>query len=223
VSAREPRLAVLGLIVALVGAAYVTEPLPGTVALAAQLVGIVLGGYLVWIALRRAPARTSGSHMGWPGATAIAIAAFATGWLAAGAIGGALTAVPAEGPSTGLTAAGLVSGSPVARAGLGAAFALIALAAGPVLIARDVLRLGLGLLLLVGAAELLRGALVERSDDVVELAFGILFALGSAGLASVVARSLRIHADLELRDHGGRETAVRTRVVDEAHPTRPGR
>ncbi len=59
VSAREPRFAVLGMIIALVGAAYVADPLPGLVALAARLAGAALAGYLVWVALRRAPAPTA--------------------------------------------------------------------------------------------------------------------------------------------------------------------
>ena len=223
VNAREPRFAVLGLLVALVASAYVADPLPGTVSLGARLVGAVLGGYLLWIALRRAPAKTAGSRMGWPGASAIAVAAFVAGWLAAGAVGGALAAVPGEGPSTGLTAVALVSGSAVASAGLGAAFALLALAVAPVVIARDILRLGLGLLLMVAATELLRGAAVGRSDNHVELGFALLIALGCAALAGVARRSLRIHGDLELRSQSARETAVRTRTVDEAHPLRPAR
>ena len=51
-SAREPRFAALGMIVALVGSAYVTDPLPGLVALAARLAGSALAGYLVWVAPR---------------------------------------------------------------------------------------------------------------------------------------------------------------------------
>ncbi len=223
VSAREPRFAVLGVLVVLLASAYVADPLPGTIALGARLVGAVLGGYLLWIALRRAAAPTAGSRMGWPGGAAIAVAAFAAGWLAGDAVAGAFAAVPGEGPTTGVTAASLVAGSPVARAGLGAAFALIALAAGPVIVGRDVLRLGLGLLLFVAATELLRSALVGRADDVVELAFALLTALACAGVAVIARRSLRIHGDLVLRSQSARETAVRTRVVDEAHPLRPER
>jgi hypothetical protein len=223
VSAREPRFAVLGILVALVASAYVAEPLPGTVALGARLVGAVLGGYLLWISLRRSPAPTAGSQLGWPGAAAIAVTAFAAGWLAGDAVGGAFAAVPGDGPTTGITAAALVAGSPVARAGLGASFALVALAAGPVIVGRDVLRLGIGLLLVVIATELLRSALVGRADDLVELAFGLLIALASAAVAAATRRSLRIHADLELRSQSARETAVRTRTVDEAHPLRTGR
>ncbi|MEW6224076.1 MAG: hypothetical protein AB1627_05545, partial [Chloroflexota bacterium] len=67
VSAREPRFAVLGVLVVLLASGYVADPLPGTIALGARLVGAVLGGYVLWIALRRAPAPTAGSRMGWPG------------------------------------------------------------------------------------------------------------------------------------------------------------
>jgi hypothetical protein len=218
VSAREPRFAALGMLVVLVGAAYVADPLPGTVALGARLVGAVLGGYLVWVALRGAPVPTIGSHMGWPGAAAIAIVAFLAGWLAATALGGALAAAPGEGPSAGAAAAGLAAGSPVARAATGAAFALVALAAGPVLIARDVLRLGLGALLLVAAAGLLRGALSARADNVIEVAFAVLAAAGGAAVAALVARSLRAHGDLDLRTSSSRDAPVRTRGVDDAHP-----
>lgn len=223
VSAHEPRLAALGLLVALLGAPFVSDPLPDAVSLAARLVGAVLGGYLIWVALRGAPAPTAGSRLGWPGATAVAIAGFAAGWLSASAVGGALGAISGEGPSAGGTAVALVAGSPVAHAALGAAFALIALAAGPVLVTRDVLRLGLGLLLLAATSELLRSALAGPATGIVELAFGILFAAAGAAVAAIVTRSLRVHGDLGLRPQTTRETAVRPRAADDAHPAaRPG-
>lgn len=217
-SAREPRFAALGLVVATLGAAYVSDPLPGMAALAARLVGALLGGYLVWVALRDAPAPTAGSHLGWPGAAAIALAGFAAGWLSAGAVGSAVGGISGEGPSAGVTAAALVAGSPVAHAALGAAFTLIALAAAPVLVARDVLRLGVGLLLVLASAELLRNALMGPADDAVELGFGILFAVGGAAVAALVGRSLRANGDLVLRSQAARATAVRSRVADDAHP-----
>ncbi|HET7830599.1 MAG TPA: hypothetical protein VFL03_13635 [Candidatus Limnocylindrales bacterium] len=198
-SAREPRFAALGMIVAIVGAAYVTEPLPGLVALAARLAGSALGGYLVWVALRGAPPPTAGWRVGWPGAAAVATVAFAIGWLAAGSIATSLAAATGSGPSVGAAAA-LAAGSPVPRAALGAALALIALAAAPVLIGRDILRLGLGLLLLLAAAGLLRNVMAVGTDGPVELALAVLTALCGAGVAAVVARSLVVHGDLELRE-----------------------
>jgi hypothetical protein len=217
VSAREPRVATLGVLVALLGSAFVAEPMPGSIALGARLVGAVLGGYLVWAALRGAPAPTAGSHMGWPGATSIAIVGFLAGWLAAAAVGGALASISGDGPSIGVAAPGLIAGSPVSRAAMGAAFALVALAAGPVLVARDVLRAGLGLLLMIAAAERLLAS-SGRTDDVAQLAFALLIAAGGATIAGLVRRSLRTHGDLDLRAHSSREVAVRTHPADEAHP-----
>ena len=121
------------MIVTIIGAAYVTEPLPGIVALAARLAGSSLAGYLVWVSLRGAPPPTAGWQVGWPVAAAVAIVAFAIGWLASGTIGNAI--VEASGGATAVgAAAALASGSPVPRAAFGAALALTALAAAPVLL-----------------------------------------------------------------------------------------
>jgi hypothetical protein len=109
----------------------------------------------------------------------------------------------------------------VPRAAIGAAFALVALAAGPVLLTRDVLRMGLALLLLVAAAGLVGNALGARAEAPVELAIAVLVAFAGAGVAAVVAASLRTAGDLELRSGADRDTAVRHRASDEAH-RRPG-
>ena len=217
IAVREPRLAALGTLVALVGSVYVAEPLPEPLALGAQLVGAVLAGYVVWIALRRAPGALSVPGIRLPGAAAVAIVAFATGWLAASGLGTAIAAGSGDGPSTGAAALALADGSLVSRAALGAAFALVALATGPVFLARDVLRMGLGLLLLIAAAGLARNALGAGADAPVELALGVLVALAGAGVASVVTASLRTAGDLRLRSGGDREIAVRHRPADEAH------
>lgn len=222
VAAREPRLAALGTLVALVGSAYVADPLPSSLALGARLAGTVLAGYLTWIALRRAPAALPPRGIGLPGAGSIAIVAFATGWLAAATLGTTLAAGSGDGPSTGAVASALAAGSFVPRAALGAAFALVALAAGPVLLARDLLRMGLGLLLLVAAAGLVRNALGVGSEAAVELAIAVLVALAGASVAAVVTASLRTAGDLVLGGGSDRETAVRHRPADEAH-RRPAR
>jgi hypothetical protein len=221
VSAREPRFAVLGLIIALVAGAYVADPLPSVAALGARLAGAALAGYLIWVALRHAPAQTAGWHVGWPGATALAVGAFAAGWLASGTLATALAATTGEGPSAAGVATALVAGSPVARAALAASFALVALSAAPVLVARDILRLGIGLLLLVAAAGLVRNALGTGSDGAIELAFAIVEAIGGAAVAALVAVSIRLHGDLALRAPGTRLPAIHHRAVDEAHLLRP--
>jgi len=222
VAAREPRLAALGALVALAASAYVVDPLPGALALAARLTGTVLASYLIWIALRRAPKERRSSAIGLPGAGAIAIVAFAIGWLVASTLGTALATGPSDGPTTGAVASALATGSFVPRAALGAAFALVALAAAPVLLARDLLRMGLGLLLLIAAADLLRNALGIEVGAPAELALAIVVAFAGAGTAAVVSAGLQATGDLELRGGSDRETNVRHRPADEAH-RRPAR
>src|SRR4029079_19819307 len=102
-----------------VGGAYGARPLPGLVGLAARLAGAVLAGYLLWVALRKAPAPTAGWHVGWPGAAVLAAVAFVAGWFAAGSLATALGATGAEGPSAARGATALVVGAPVARARAG--------------------------------------------------------------------------------------------------------
>jgi hypothetical protein len=221
-SAREPRLAALGLIVTVVGAAYVTEPLPGVVALAARLAGSVLAGYLVWVALRGAPPPTAGWQLGFAGAAGVAMLAFAIGWLAAGSLAQLLAGDDGTGPSI-AAASALAAGSPVPRAAFGACLALVALATAPVLIGRDVLRLGIGLLLLLAAVGLLRNVMAVGTDGPVELALAVMTALVGAGVAAVTGRSLTVHGDLDLRFPAD-DPRFRERPTDEAHPRPwPGR
>ena len=221
-AAAHPRIAVAGMAVATAGAGFVADPLPGPAALLAEVTGAALAGYLGWVALRGAsqPSRDSAvsGAPAWPGAVGIAMAAFLAGWLTATAMGRALPDPSVGGPSLANVGAGLAAGSPVARAALGAAFALIALAIGHVLIARDVLRLGLCLLLMAAAAELLRASLGAQPDDTVTFAFAILYATAGAALAGVVARSLHVHDDLELRAPPPRSSSRGARPVDDAHP-----
>jgi hypothetical protein len=222
-AAREPRLITLGVLVTLLASGYVSDPLPGMVALGGRLVGAVLGGYLLWIALRRAPLPAVTSQAGWAGAASIGAVAFASGWLGAAGIGEALRSVSGEGPTIGLLAPGLVDGSLVAQAAVGSAFAIAALAAGGLLLARDVLRLGIGSLLAVAAAERLLVAIDAPLDDLVVLAFGLVYAAGGAAVAGLIHRAIRDQGDLELRGPSSRDIAVRSRGSDEAHPVGLGR
>lgn len=217
VGAATPRLAALGMFVALVGSAYVADPLPDTLALAVRLVGSTLGAYLVWIALRRAPAHIPGIAVAWPGALAVAAVAFIAGWLVAGSLGTALAAGSGDGPGLSSVGAALAAGSPVARAALGASLALAAVAVAPVVMARDLLRTGLGLLLLLASATLLRNALGTSADPVFELAVAVLTAASGAAIGAVIASSLRRTGDLVLRDTFRRDVAVRHRAADDAH------
>ena len=153
--------------------------------------------------------------MGWPGAAAVAIVAFAIGWMASGTIGNAIVSASGSGPTVGAAAA-LAAGSPVPRAAFGAALALVALAAAPVLLGRDVLRQGLGLLLLLAAVGLLRNVMAVGTDGPVELALAVLTALTGASVAAIVGRSLTVHGDLDLRIPGRGGDGVHR--PDGAHP-----
>lgn len=217
IAAATPRLAVLGLLVALVGATYVVEPLPGSQGLVARLAGTTLGTYLVWISLRGAPAVMPAASTGWIGTAAIAGVAFMGGWLAATTLGMDLGAGSADGPGGGGAGAALVAGTPVARAAVGAALALTAVAVPQVLAARDTLRLGVGLLLLLAAAGLLANALIGRLDGVVELAMAVLTGLAGAGVAAVIVGSIRRGGDLVIRDSLRPDAAIRHRSADDAH------
>ncbi|MEX1170218.1 MAG: hypothetical protein WEE50_08775 [Chloroflexota bacterium] len=165
-SARNARTAVLGLILAVVGGAFVAEPLPDSVGLAARLVGAVLAGYLLWIAGRDADARTGGSRLGWPTELLVAGAAAVVGYGSHG------LGAPAAGPA-------------LAQA---AGFALAALAVAPVFNGRDVMRIGLGLSLLASGVILVRTGLGGTPDALEQLVFaGLVAVLGGVVAALAVA------------------------------------
>jgi hypothetical protein len=205
VTAREPRLATLGALVVMAASACVADPLPDLVSIAARLTGALLAGYLIWVSLRDGGAPTAGWQIGW---------------LAAAALGDDLATVSGEGPSAVGVATALASGSPVPRAAIGAAAALIALGAAPVVIARDVLRLGLGLLLMLSAADLVRHALGGEPGRVVELGMAVVVVISGAAVAGLVHGSLQHYGDLVIRPGTGRRFAIRHRSADEAHPRR---
>lgn len=217
VSAREPRLVALGTLIALVGSAYVADPVPGPATLGVRLVGTVLGAYLTWIALRGSPLPRHERAIGWPGAAAVGIIAFASGWMAAATLAGSLAGGGGEGPSAGIVAPALVAGSSIALAAVAAAFALAAMAAVPVLLGHDVLHIGAGLLLLVAAATLVRNALSTAFDPAAEVALAVLVAAAGAGVAAAIRASLRAVGDLDIRPHALRETPVHHRTADDAH------
>jgi hypothetical protein len=167
-SARSARAAILGLVVTMVGAPLIADPLPDPPALAARLVGALLAGYLLWIATRGHNVRTAGSLLGWPTDAFVAVAGAAVGYGSHG------LGAPTSGPAL-ASAAG---------------FALAALAVLPVVTGRDVLRMGLGLGLLLGAALLVRTGLGGTPDATEQvLTAGLVAALG--GAVAILAASAR--------------------------------
>jgi hypothetical protein len=135
-SARDGRLALAGLLAALTAGPLIS-PGPGDMGTTLlRIAGAGLAAYLLRLPLQERHA-TGGSRIGWPAGCLAATAA-----LLAGAAAHEATA-PGLGPVE-ATAAGC---------------ALLALAAAPLLERRDVPRLGLGILLALTGADLVRAGL----------------------------------------------------------------
>jgi hypothetical protein len=168
ISAREGRLAVVGLAATLVFAALLGTPLDAPLGLAASLTGGILAAYLLWIAVRGG-GMTSGSRLGWPTEALLAGAAFFVG------LGTHGLGAPALGPVE-------------AQA---AGFALAALAVVPVATGRDVLRIGMGLFLLLQAALLLRVGLDGHPPQLEQVVTAALVAAlgGAVAALGYAARS----------------------------------
>ncbi|HEY7735536.1 MAG TPA: hypothetical protein VH813_01955, partial [Candidatus Limnocylindrales bacterium] len=193
VSARQARVAVLGIALTLVLTPLLTSTPGSLLPLAARVVAALLAAYLLSIAARGDDLPTEGSSLGWPVEAAAAAAAGVAGLAAAG------LGSPAVGP-------------PEAQA---AAFGLLVLAAGPVVRARDALRLTIGLLLVVQATALVRSSLAGSPSALEEAGWAVLVAAVAAGgaLVAVVARA--VTGSLELAELG--RVGTRARQPD-AHP-----
>ena len=168
VSAREARTAVLGLAVTMIAAPAIADPMTATSGLAARVVAAVLAVYLLWIAVRDGEAPTGGSRLGWAAEGALAAAAAVVGF-----------------DQHGLGAAGL--GPPIAQA---TGFALAALAVAPLITGRDVVRIGIGLLLLMQGA-LLVGVGLDGTPSALEQLVTAGLIVGLGGAVAVLATSAR--------------------------------
>lgn len=173
VSAHEARAAILGLTISGVTAPLLAEPPPTTLPLAARLLAAILAGYLLWISVRQRPI-TRGSRLGWPVEAMLAAAAAVAGLGAAGFAG------PAGGP-------------PEAEA---AAFALGALAIGPILRTADLFRLAIGLLLAVLGAGAGRVALAGTPVPLDHLVIAGLTIVLAAAVGTIARSEARIAGSL---------------------------
>jgi hypothetical protein len=159
VSTQEAKAALLGLAAVLIAGPLLADPLPSPAAVAARIVAALLALYLMLAAIRGADLTTSGSRLGWPVeglfAAAAAVVGFGTHGLGAPALG------PAEAQAAG--------------------FAVGVLAAVPLATGRDVLRIGLGAMLLLAAALLVRAGIGGTPTDLEELVTaGLVAGLGGA-------------------------------------------
>lgn len=168
VSARETRASLLGLLVVLLSATVVADPLPTPLAIAARIAAALLAARLIAIAIRDLDSPTAGSRLGWPvealAATAAAVIGYGTHGLGAPALG------PAEASAAG--------------------FAIGVLAAAPIVTSRDVYRFGIGAVLLLVAGLLVRVGIGGTPADLEQLVTcGLIAGLG--GAVAVIVRGAR--------------------------------
>jgi len=168
VAARDPRVAIVGLVGTMAAGPLLAEGVATPLALAARIVAATLAGYLIRIAVRRSPV-THGSRVGWPAEAAIGAAAFVTGLGLSGVLG--------PGP--------LEARGPVEALATGTA--LLALAVAPLADPRDAFRLAIGLGLAVTGADVVRAGLAGGPSAVEQLAIAALVvALGGAAAVLIV-------------------------------------
>ncbi len=190
VSARDVRSTVLGLLVVLASAPLVADPWPGPLAALVRIAGALLAVRLVVVGVRGL-GPTAGSRLGWPAAVVLGGAAAIAG------IG-----------SHGLGAAAL---GPAAAAA--AAFGLIALSIAPLVVGRDVLRLGVGAVLMVTGAGLLRVALDRPPTDAEQLVAALL-TVGLGGAVAVICAAASAAGGLEAASLAGRGRGREPRLPD---------
>ncbi len=209
VSARDARLALAGLAIALVASPLLVDPLPAALPLLARILAALLAVELLWIAARLTPGTTRGSLVGWPVETLAALAAGVVGVIVASAA--APSSAPADSAAVPLPAI------------LGSAFALGALAVVPVVTGRDALRLATGAALLVTAALALEAGAVGAPTAFEQLvAAGAVVAVGAAG-AALIANAFAARGDLSLAGPARppappSPAAVRRPAMDTADP-----
>jgi hypothetical protein len=174
VSVRDARVVVLAMAMVLVLSAVLADPLAAPAGLAARFVAAILAAYLLWIAARDRTddglpsAPTEGSRIGWPAEVLLAGAAAIVGFAVEG-----------------------LGAPPVGPALAGAAgFAIAALTVAPVLTGRDVFRVGIGLVLLMDAALLIRAALGGTPEPLEQLlTAGLMVTI--AAVVAAMARAAR--------------------------------
>lgn len=202
VAARPPRVAILGLAIVLIGSPVLADPLPAPLGLASRFVGAILMAYLLWIAARdrgrvRGPSPlTGGSRIGWPSEALMAASAFVVGFAAHG------LGAPALGSS--LSSA--------------AGFAVAALAVSATVTGVDVLRVGIGSLLLIDGALLVRvglGGTPDQLEQLVTTGALIVVAAAIATLARAALADGTSAFDFSAAGRGSR------RREPDAHPIEP--
>ncbi len=160
-SARDARLVVVGLIVALVASPIAATPAPTGLTVAFRIVGAALAGYLLWVAARSQGIQSEGSAVGILTQVVVAASAFVVGWIV-------VPVKPLAGPVA-AQAAGL---------------ALVALAVAPAA-GRDVFRVGTALALMTVGVSLLLQAWVGPASGLEQIVLTALM-VGLIGATSLL-------------------------------------
>jgi hypothetical protein len=196
VSARDARAALVGVLLVLLAAPLVAAPWPGSAAVVVRVAGALLATRFLLIALRGEVA-TGGTRIGWPAEALVAGAAAVVGFGSHGLGAEALGPVEAQ----------------------AAGFALIALAIAPIATGRDVVRVGLGSIVLLTGAGLVRTGVATPAADAEHLV-GALLTIALGGAVAVIAVAARAAGTLALDPPptGGRESSRTDRAVRGAQP-----
>jgi hypothetical protein len=197
VSSQEARAAVLGILVMLLAAPLIASPWPSPLAVLTRMAAALLAARLLTIGLRGQTA-VAGTRIGWPAEALAATAAVAVGF-----------------GSHGLGAAGL--GPAEAQA---AGFGLVALAITPLVNGRDVLRLGLGSILLVLGAILVRVGIDAAPGDGEQLVISLL-TVGVGGAVAVIVAAGRAGGGLEISNVPGEHLGPRLPDAHRQIPATP--
>jgi hypothetical protein len=187
---RDARTSLAALLLALVCAPVIADPVPAALPLAARLVAAVMAAFLIRVALRATPSLTEGTRIGWFALGLATAAAFVAGYATHGI-------------------AGTPSGPAEAQA---AGFALLVLAAGPLLVGRDVYRAGAAALLAVSGAGLLRVAVAGTPPGLEQIAMSVLVVAVGGATALLCRAAGQASGDLEVDE---------TRVARTGRPARP--
>jgi hypothetical protein len=193
ITGRDARIALLGLVVALVASTFLADPLPALPAIGVRIVAALLGGYLLFMTLRDTSVATRGSLVGLPAETLAGAAAYVIGYGTSGL--GSAPLGPTEASAAG--------------------FALAVIAVAPIVRGADVFRLGVALAILVTGAELIRVGLAGTPSPLEQLMTAGL-TLGLLGTVAVLcANAVAATGGLALRNEPRRS------ALFEAHPVTP--
>lgn len=171
--ATDTRRSLAGLAVVLLVAPFGGDVLPSAAALGARTSASLLGLYVAWLVLADSRTPVRGSPAGWPVEALAGIAATIAGWVAATGAADFLGAPAASPPA------------------VGAAVALLVLAAAPVASVRDPFRLGLGFVLLAEASGLAWAGLPGATGPLDQVVAGCL-GLGALACQAVLVRTVAL-------------------------------